>query len=371
MNTYRMRNAVDDEYRASIEAEADAQTRRDDEAELETLKKIYPGLLPVKNKDGLIEMTVVDMTPELRRILDIQLYGDPSPEGNSVAAKTKPQTMKQILADAQAAKEETHRVTLLKDHSEDYPELWMSVFIQDPTGRDEKYFVDMLTRSRCYKAKGVEDADFVVFTGGADVSPELYGRTGQNHPSVRPDPARDVADIKVFLKCLEEGVPMFGVCRGLQLGHILHGGDMFQDVNGHYESHSIWDINAKAHIQSVSSVHHQMCRYDGQIGELLATGGKSSARSRDANSIDYGKYADVEAMFYRDTCFLGVQGHPEYSGYPEFTKWCVELMNEFFSYNPDLIWKDKTKRRLKDEILENREFTLRPEVQEFLAKHDK
>lgn len=379
MNTYRARNAVDDEYRASIEAEADAQQKKDDEAELEVLENIYPGLKPVKNKDGMIEMTIIGLNPDVQRALEIKLYGDPSPEGRpafneseiDVSMKTKRETIREMLDNAEKDEVETHRVTLLRDHSEDYPELWMSVFVQDPTGRDEKYFVDMLTRSRCYKAKTVDEADFVVFTGGADIHPMLYRpEDAKNHPSVRPDTSRDVEDVKVFLHCLEEGIPMFGVCRGLQLLHILNGGDIFQDVNGHHESHSLWDINAKAHIQNASSVHHQMVRYDGKIGELLATGGKSSARHKDAESVDYGKYADPEAMFYRDTCCLGVQGHPEYSGYPEFTKWCVELMNEFYAYNPDLIWKDKTKRRLKDEIIEKRSFEIRPEVKAFLDKFD-
>lgn len=59
----------------------------------------------------------------------------------------------------------------------------------------------------------LKEADLVVFTGGEDVDPSMY-----DHPTgswTRSNIKRDLAEKKEFEKAKELGIPMLGICRGL------------------------------------------------------------------------------------------------------------------------------------------------------------
>lgn len=59
----------------------------------------------------------------------------------------------------------------------------------------------------------MEEADLVVFTGGEDVSPSYYGASV--HPKTYTNEYRDEVEKKAFNKALLLGIPMCGICRGL------------------------------------------------------------------------------------------------------------------------------------------------------------
>lgn len=252
-------------------------------------------------------------------------------------------------------KEATRKITILKDTTLEYPVLCLSIFVQpDPAVRDdEARFARMFARSGCRRAPSVLEADLVVFGGGSDVDPVLYGETP--HPSVYSNPDRDAVDMDLYLMCLEHGIPMLGICRGAQFLHVMNGGKLFQDVDEHYGDHSMWDINRKQRIDKISSVHHQMVRENVKGGmEIIGTSAKSHDRWIDANNKQVGTHADIEAFFYRETCCVGIQGHPEYEGYHYFTKWSLELIEELVFSNPDLYWTDSKNLRMKPELMEER-----------------
>lgn len=371
--------------RQEIADEADRLRREElSQIEAEDRKRIEEaGFTFVENDDGLLEMTVVELTPEVQEALNRKVYGEPGvPEtgnwlpGLSVPRYARNDSGKLMQPSPANDPEIRYPITLIRDHVEDYPELWLSVYLAGPP-HETRRFIDMFSRARCRAAESPEMADLVVFAGGDDISPELYGEKVENrHMQTHFNRQRDVDDVKLFLKCLEEGIPMFGVCRGLQFLHAANGGRVYQHVDGHHGDHSIWDIQSKRTIDKVSSVHHQMCIFDPKIEgvELLATGHSSTSRWKNAAIHQTGKSADVEALFYRDTCSFGVQGHPEYQGYPVFTKWCLDGINEFVGLNPDIDWKPIKgkiqRRRMKQEVIDNRGFQVRPELQEFLEKFD-
>lgn len=75
----------------------------------------------------------------------------------------------------------------------------------------------------------VEALDGIVFAGGADLSPQLYG--ANPHPEtkiVRPD--RDRGEIALMESATSRGVPTLAVCRGMQLLNIVRGGDLIQHL---------------------------------------------------------------------------------------------------------------------------------------------
>lgn len=244
-----------------------------------------------------------------------------------------------------------HRVLLVKDTYLKYPELWMSVYIEGPS-IDTQNFPDMFARARCFKADSPDKADLVVFTGGPDVNPKLYGE--EKHPSTQVDDIRDAENVSLYNYCYKNGIPMLGVCRGAQFLHVMNGGKLFQHVDGHYGDHFIFDVKDRTKIEKVSSVHHQMCRNNPSGGmEVIATSSRSRNRWYDFAIHEQGMQMDIEAFFYRDTCCFGVQGHPEYKGYFEFAKWTLDYLNKFINENPDIVVVNKN-YRLKQDILDMR-----------------
>lgn len=244
-------------------------------------------------------------------------------------------------------------MTLMRDSLLEFPDLFMDVFVAGPPF-EEKAFAEMFVRSRCTKASTPDKADLVVFTGGDDVDPMLYGEIP--HSTTRVNKDRDNRDLELYAHCLKNGIPMFGVCRGAQFLHVMQGGKLYQDVDNHYGDHAMWDIRGKQQIGKVSSVHHQMVIPYKEGGmEIIATSGVANNRWKNpTDKVASKAMADVEAFFYRETCCFGVQGHPEYRGYYHFAKWTLDLINELIVCSPDLALIDGN-RRMLPEILKQRE----------------
>lgn len=219
----------------------------------------------------------------------------------------------------------------------DYPEIYFEVFIAGDQW-EHRMFADMFSRARCTKAKSPQEADLVIFTGGPDVSPDLYGE--KPHPSTKTDQKRDCEDMVLYDLCITEGIPMFGVCRGAQFLHVMNGGKLYQDVDGHMGDHSIYCQDEKKVITKVSSVHHQMCIKNDEM-KVLADSSKAKHRALNPDENVDGTFCDVEAFFYRSTCSLGVQGHPEYRGFDEYTAWCLTKIKEYIVENPDCTRKGR------------------------------
>jgi gamma-glutamyl-gamma-aminobutyrate hydrolase PuuD len=239
-----------------------------------------------------------------------------------------------------------HRVTLVREVALEYPEMYLKMFVTGP-GSDQKGFPVMFAKSHCFKADNLEEADVVVFTGGPDVNPMLYGEDVHEYTTFNDE--RDLEEMELYAKCLDRGIPMFGVCRGAQFLHVMNGGKLFQHIDGHHGDHPIFDLKRKKRIERISSVHHQSVMKNDDM-DVIAVCSVSQKRWLDAKTYEECKRNDIEAFFYRDTCCVGVQGHPEYRGYDHYTQWCLELIYEYVVLNPDLEWQGKVRRMTPDAL---------------------
>jgi gamma-glutamyl-gamma-aminobutyrate hydrolase PuuD len=234
----------------------------------------------------------------------------------------------------------TRTTTIIRDHELEYPSLYMAVHVVGDWAvhDDEARFAKLFARSGCYRAESVEDADLVVFGGGSDVEPTLYGENNADrHWSTCYSTERDNADIAVYVKARDQGTPMMGVCRGAQFLHVMNGGKLYQDITGHQGSHKAFALREKMLIEKVSSVHHQSCIINDEM-EVLMTTSSSTVRHLDKDRKEASAKADIEAFYYRDTGCFGVQGHPEYAGFNRFSIWCLEQINNLFLCSPDFCW---------------------------------
>lgn len=160
--------------------------------------------------------------------------------------------------------------------------------------------------------------DGLVFTGGEDFDPSYYNERAIPQMGKINAP-RDEFDIKLLRLAVERGVPVLGICRGLQLINITFGGSLYQDLTAQYHdrsiqhrqrqpkdeaSHSVLieentvfaDI-VKDRLLMVNSSHHQAIK---DLAPGFRIGGRSSDRIIEAiEKID------------DENWILGVQFHPE------------------------------------------------------------
>lgn len=71
--------------------------------------------------------------------------------------------------------------------------------------------------------------DGLVIIGGADVGPSNYGAAP--HPTTdEPRSARDASEILLCRGARARDLPLLGICRGMQVMAVAHGGSLIQDL---------------------------------------------------------------------------------------------------------------------------------------------
>ncbi|MET9296268.1 gamma-glutamyl-gamma-aminobutyrate hydrolase family protein [Streptomyces sp. NPDC003077] len=150
--------------------------------------------------------------------------------------------------------------------------------------------------------------DGLVIAGGPDVQPARYGaapdpRTGP------PAPERDAWELALIDAALTGGVPLLGICRGLQLLNVARGGTLVQHIDAHagppgvFARHEVEPVPGTELADvlpgpvSVPTYHHQAV-------DRLGDGLRASAHAADGT---------IEALELPGAAgfALAVQWHPE------------------------------------------------------------
>jgi len=74
----------------------------------------------------------------------------------------------------------------------------------------------------------IESLDGIVFSGGGDVDPAHWG--AEPHPATDVDRVRDESEALLMRAALDAGLPLLGVCRGMQLMAAVTGGSLHQHL---------------------------------------------------------------------------------------------------------------------------------------------
>lgn len=176
--------------------------------------------------------------------------------------------------------------------------------------------IDLMNSDPALIGIQMETCDGLLLVGGPDVHP---GRFDKEEDTARCsiDLIRDSIEFKALDIALEQKLPVFGICRGLQLINVHQGGDLIIDIPGDTPSevphqqdsgdaiHPVY-IEKKSELfkvmkeseSPVNSNHHQA------IG-MLAPSLKASAKSAD------GIVEGIEWKDKKDNWLMGVQWHPE------------------------------------------------------------
>jgi len=173
-------------------------------------------------------------------------------------------------------------------------------------------------------AAAVGRLDGLLLTGGGDIDPARYG--AQPHPRTgRVSVLRDAAELELLDAAMAAGLPVLGVCRGMQLLNVARGGTLCQhlpDNAGHtpapgtFGSHPVrvaagtrlaGILGANGDGVDVPTAHHQAVD---RLGEGLV----ATAWAED------GVIEAMEPSAAGDPFLLAVQWHPEAGADPRLIK---------------------------------------------------
>ena len=159
--------------------------------------------------------------------------------------------------------------------------------------------------------------DGLLLIGGADVDPGSYG--AKRLPETEATyPDRDAFEIEMVHRALERDLPVFGICRGMQVLNVAFGGTLLQDLTGpdgqnihrrrlggfeDTENHVALEEGSLVARAAGEGVHVARCHHHQAVDELgnglVVTG----------RAIEDGVAEAIEAADGR--WILGVQWHPE------------------------------------------------------------
>ena len=162
----------------------------------------------------------------------------------------------------------------------------------------------------------LDGIDALLLGGGDDVTPALYGSDADN--AARTDQQRDEFEIQLIHRALERGMPILGICRGIQILNVAHGGTirnlradkMLSDRHGvdmvnSWTAHEV-NIVAGTRLAGIAGAGvHQVNSWHGQAVGRVGDGLRVCATADDGV---------IEAIERPDHAFvIGIQWHPEFT----------------------------------------------------------
>ena len=179
-----------------------------------------------------------------------------------------------------------------------------------------KHYADFITGAKL--VEDIEKADIVLFTGGEDVDPSLYGC--KKHPTTFSNIQRDLEEKEIFEK-VKPNQLCLGICRGSQFLCVMNGGKLVQNVHNHamFGTHGI--MSKDDMIYEITSTHHQMqYPYDlvTDYYGVLYTSYNNTSFVYEGDGINPNKvmmFGEPEIVLYHKPKMpkcLAIQGHPEY-----------------------------------------------------------
>lgn len=166
----------------------------------------------------------------------------------------------------------------------------------------------------------VRSAGGLLLPGGPDIDPALYGEAP--HPAfVAAEPGRDTFEIALAREALAARLPLFAICRGMQVLNVARGGTLVQDIPSDiatpFSHHVAEPLNAIAHDAWVADrsllagllgdrIEDETCAVNSRHHQAVRTIGAGLAVTATAPDGIIEAIEDPSQRF----C-LGVQWHPE------------------------------------------------------------
>ena len=178
----------------------------------------------------------------------------------------------------------------------------------------------------------VASADLVLFEGGEDVSPSIYGQNA--HRLTRANKVRDAKEIPIYEEALALNKPILGICRGAQLITAKQPyGMLIQHQPDPTSFHSIKTFDGKE--LTITSSHHQAMypfRMPKSQYKIIGWTENMLKFHEGAREKELNPPVECEIVYYPKANALGIQGHPEWMDNESATCiWLRDLLNKFLT----------------------------------------
>ncbi len=138
----------------------------------------------------------------------------------------------------------------------------------------------------------IKRCDALVLTGGGDIDPRTYGGIGDHPTLYEISEERDRFETDLVIRSLDAGLPLLGICRGMQMVNVALGGTLITDLEeaGHPPHRTVNGVKCRHEVRLdagstlarllgadrgwVTSSHHQAV-------DRLGAGLKAAAHSAD------------------------------------------------------------------------------------------
>jgi putative glutamine amidotransferase len=173
-------------------------------------------------------------------------------------------------------------------------------------------------------ADALSGIDGLMLTGGDDVMPSRYGETA-HETVVEAEPGRDEFEIALVNEARARELPLFAICRGIQVLNVACGGTLVQDIPSEVRGALPHSLKIPPH-EPYSLAHEVWLDKDTLLSRLMGER-LSDADSCEVNSRHHQAVKDVARGFKVSATApdgvieaiedpaarfcLGVQWHPE------------------------------------------------------------
>jgi putative glutamine amidotransferase len=155
----------------------------------------------------------------------------------------------------------------------------------------------------------------LLLPGGGDIDPALYNRP--RHPRTsKVSRRRDDFELAILAEALDRDMPIFAICRGFQLLHVLLGGSLDQHLADHPERLEHWRDMPRA-----EPAHDAHIKEGSRLAEIVGTTdlAVNSHHHQGPDTVPpelepvvWATDGVLEGVVMRDrTWVIGVQWHPE------------------------------------------------------------
>lgn len=152
--------------------------------------------------------------------------------------------------------------------------------------------------------------DGLLLPGGGDITPAFFGE--KDHGSRNIDTELDIVQLQALDLAVRRGLPVLGICKGLQIINVGFGGTIIQDMDSQAVKRHGYNQGDQYHSSTIAKSSWLYALYG---REITVNSAHHQAIRKLGNNLTAIQYCPedgcIEAVAHQSLPVIGVQWHPE------------------------------------------------------------